>query len=114
MSIGLSITIYLESSQDIEKRSEFELRLASEGYSQAKATLMQLPGVGAKVADCVLLFGCSRLEAFPVDTWITKVMARRYNLRGWDTAKVAQFGQVHLAPLLDLPSNFYLLASGLT
>ena len=96
----------------LSKDQEFELRLASEGYPQAKATLMQLPGVGAKVADCVLLFGCGRLEAFPVDTWITKVMARRYNLGGWDTAKVAQFGQVHFGSAAGLAQQFLLLASG--
>mgnify|MGYP001162688453 FL=1 len=90
----------------LRKDQEFELRLASEGYPQAKATLMQLPGVGAKVADCVLLFGCGRLEAFPVDTWITKVMARRYNLGGWDTAKVAQFGQVHFGSAAGLAQQF--------
>ena len=90
----------------LRKDQEFELRLASEGYPQAKATLMKLPGVGAKVADCVLLFGCGRLEAFPVDTWITKVMARRYNLGGWDTAKVAQFGQVHFGSAAGLAQQF--------
>ncbi len=35
--------------------------------------LMQLKGVGAKVADCILLFGYSRMDTFPVDTWIKKV-----------------------------------------
>ncbi|MEL0117342.1 MAG: DNA glycosylase [Opitutae bacterium] len=90
----------------LRKDQEFELRLASEDYPQAKATLMNLPGVGAKVADCVLLFGCGRLEAFPVDTWINKVMARRYNLGGWDTAKVAQFGQVHFGSAAGLAQQF--------
>src|SRR5204863_5786276 len=52
-------------------------------YAEAKARLMSLPGVGEKVADCVLLFGAGKLEAFPVDTWIIKAMARRYGLDGW-------------------------------
>ena len=36
-------------------------------YADAKVRLLELPGVGEKVADCVLLFGANRLEAFPVD-----------------------------------------------
>ena len=44
----------------------------------ARAALMELPGVAEKVADCVLLFAYGRLAAFPVDTWIRKVMTRLY------------------------------------
>ena len=39
---------------------------------------MQIPGVGAKVADCILLFSLGKIEAFPVDTWIKKVMNELY------------------------------------
>lgn len=40
--------------------------------------LIALPGIAEKVADCVLLYGFGRLDAFPVDTWIRKVMIRLY------------------------------------
>lgn len=39
---------------------------------QARERLMTLDGVGRKVADCVLLFGLHKLDAFPVDTWMKK------------------------------------------
>lgn len=45
-------------------------------YNEAKKYLMQLPGVGPKVADCILLFGYGKGDAFPVDTWVEKSMAR--------------------------------------
>ncbi|MDQ0508311.1 3-methyl-adenine DNA glycosylase II [Aedoeadaptatus ivorii] len=45
-------------------------------YAEAKAYLKTLSGVGPKVADCILLFGYGKLDAFPVDTWIAKAMAR--------------------------------------
>ncbi|MCW4006120.1 MAG: hypothetical protein NWF04_05945 [Candidatus Bathyarchaeota archaeon] len=47
-------------------------------YSQAKKALCTLPGVGVKVADCVLLFSLGKLEAFPVDVWVKRVMLKRY------------------------------------
>ncbi len=40
--------------------------------------LCELPGVGRKVANCVMLFGFERLSAFPVDTWISRIMKRHY------------------------------------
>jgi N-glycosylase/DNA lyase len=40
--------------------------------------LLELEGVGEKVADCILLFGFHRLEAFPVDTWILRAMRELY------------------------------------
>jgi N-glycosylase/DNA lyase len=47
-------------------------------YDDAKDALMVIPGVAEKVADCVLLFAYGRLNAFPVDTWIRKVMIRMF------------------------------------
>lgn len=40
--------------------------------------LMKINGVGPKVADCVLLFGFHKLDAFPKDVWIKKVMEKYY------------------------------------
>ena len=75
-------------------------------YAEAKERLCSLPGVGEKIADCVLLFGANRLEAFPVDTWILKAMARRYGLHGWKPAQVAQFGRAHFGPLAGLAQQY--------
>ncbi len=75
-------------------------------YPAAKARLLELPGVGEKIADCVLLFGAGRLEAFPVDTWILQAMAARYGLTGWKPAQVAQFGRAHFGPLAGLAQQF--------
>jgi len=40
--------------------------------------LLELDGVGEKVADCILLFGFHRLDVFPVDTWIARAMRELY------------------------------------
>ncbi len=41
--------------------------------------LRRAPGVGVKVASCVMLFGYHRLDAFPIDVWIERVLERRYH-----------------------------------
>ena len=75
-------------------------------YAEAKVRLLELPGVGEKVADCVLLFGAGKLEAFPVDTWVLKSLARRYGLTGWKPAQVAHFGRTHFGPLAGLAQQY--------
>ena len=40
--------------------------------------LMELTGVGVKVANCVLLFGLHRLDAFPIDVWMKRILADKY------------------------------------
>ena len=44
-------------------------------YQEAQAKLMQITGVGVKVADCVLLYGLHRLDGFPMDVWMKRAMA---------------------------------------
>ena len=43
-----------------------------------RAELCGLPGVGAKVANCVMLFAYERLRAFPIDVWIERVLKQQY------------------------------------
>ncbi|MDP0500205.1 MAG: DNA glycosylase [Verrucomicrobiota bacterium JB022] len=75
-------------------------------YPAAHAHLLALPGVGPKVADCVLLFGGQRYEAFPVDTWILQTMAAHYRLDGWKPEQIAHFGRVHFGPAAGLAQQF--------
>ena len=49
-------------------------------YDDARCLLMTLPGVGGKVADCVLLFGCGHSEAFPVDVWVQRLLRDWFGL----------------------------------
>ena len=48
------------------------------GYAEAMDALLAVPGVGRKVADCVLLFSLDKLEAFPIDRWTTRALGRLY------------------------------------
>ena len=56
--------------------------------SKVKDELLKLPGVGPKVADCILLFSdLKRLDVFPVDVWVRRVMNELY-LKNPDETKV--------------------------
>lgn len=53
--------------------------LKNEDISKARQKLMTIYGVGEKVADCTLLFGLNKIEAFPKDVWIKKAMAKLFD-----------------------------------
>ena len=93
-------------AQFLAGRSGWLDETAALPYSEAKARLLELPGVGEKIADCVLLFGAGKLEAFPVDVWILRVMEQRYGLQYWRPAQVAHFGRVHFGPLAGLAQQY--------
>jgi N-glycosylase/DNA lyase len=47
-------------------------------YLEARKALLEFSGVGLKVADCVLLFSLEKMEAFPVDVWVKRVILNHY------------------------------------
>jgi N-glycosylase/DNA lyase len=53
--------------------------LRKSDYEHARNELLSLPGVGQKVADCVLLFSLDKLEAFPVDVWLKRIILKYYS-----------------------------------
>ncbi len=85
---------YLEKAvrDMLDNKIDFDF-LASCGYFRAKEELMKLYGVGPKVADCICLFGLNYLDAFPVDTWIKKVMETLFLKRTASNREIWEFSQ---------------------
>ena len=59
------------------KKIDFEY-LKKCNYQEAKESICQIPGVGNKVADCVMLFSLDKLEAVPLDRWIIRILEKYY------------------------------------
>lgn len=74
-------------------------------YADARERLILLPGVGPKIADCTLLFGAARLEAFPVDVWVMKALARHYVLKT-APSKLAARGREAFGPCAGLAQQY--------
>jgi N-glycosylase/DNA lyase len=76
--LGYRAKYVLETSKKIYE-NDFDLEgLRKMPYQQAKKLLFSLPGVGLKVADCILLFSLGELGAFPVDVWIKRAILKHY------------------------------------
>ena len=64
--------------------------------AEARAELMELPGVGRKIADCVLLFAYGFQDAFPVDVWVLKALKQLYFAkRRPKDRKLREFADTH-------------------
>jgi N-glycosylase/DNA lyase len=76
--LGYRAKYVSETAKKVYKEDfDFE-RLRKMPYEEAKEVLLEFPGVGLKVADCTLLFSLGKLEAFPVDVWIKRIVLKYY------------------------------------
>jgi len=60
------------------KKINFEY-LKKCNYLDAKEEICKIPGVGNKVADCILLFSLNKLESFPLDRWMIRILEKYYS-----------------------------------
>lgn len=62
----------------VSKQIDFDL-LKKTDYHNAKEILLETCGIGNKVADCILLFSLEKLDAFPIDRWVLKILEKYYS-----------------------------------
>lgn len=62
-------------------------------YDEAFDTILKVPGVGPKVADCILLYGFNFRQAFPSDVWIKRIVSYLYfDGNDVNVSKIREFG----------------------
>ena len=65
----------------------------------AKKALMTINGVGNKVSDCILLFGLGRVDSFPVDVWIKRIMEYCYFDGEQSIPAISAFAEKHFGDI---------------
>jgi N-glycosylase/DNA lyase len=80
-ALGYRAKNLLATARQVANRDLDLEELAGLSDVDLRARLCELPGVGAKVANCVLLFAYERLRAFPIDVWIERVLREQYFAR---------------------------------
>jgi N-glycosylase/DNA lyase len=97
MRAGFRTNYLIKASQCIDRNQL--LKLKDLPYRDARKRLMNLSGVGKKVADCTLLYSLDFLEAFPIDTWIKKGLQKFYFGGGRvGEKKMEEFVSSHFGP----------------
>lgn len=73
---------------------------------EAKKVLQSMYGVGSKVADCILLFGLSRTDSFPVDVWVKRIMETLYLGKETKNAEIEKYGLSKFGKLSGLAQQY--------
>ena len=97
--MGFRAPSLLAAAREIaEGRFDLE-RIQQLPHAEARAELMELRGVGGKIADCVLLFAYGFDAAFPVDVWIERALQRLYfPRRRASEQRLRRFAATHFGP----------------
>lgn len=90
--LGFRESRFIELADRVESGDFDPMAVSEMDYEGCVGALMDIKGVGPKVADCVAIFGYGHLEAFPVDVRISKVVEAVYGVTG-SYAKVSAFGR---------------------
>ena len=70
---------YVDKATRMVVEGELDLgELVRMPYLEAKAKLMECPGIGSKIADCIAVFSLEKLEAFPIDVWVRRALGEWY------------------------------------
>lgn len=79
LKMGFRAPYIIDAAQKVA-RGELDIdAVASLDTPEAEKALCAVKGIGPKVADCALLFGFSKYDAFPIDVWIKKVIAKYFD-----------------------------------
>ena len=77
--VGYRAKYIVEASEMIASgRVNFERIRRMPDYADVMDAVREIPGVGRKVADCIMLFSLDRLDAFPLDRWMIRVLRGHY------------------------------------
>jgi N-glycosylase/DNA lyase len=94
--MGFRAPYLLETARIIDSGKLDLGSLRSLSTPAAREALYELPGVGEKIANCVLLFAYGFQDAFPVDVWVQKAIRQLYFPKRKPTAKrLKNFVQTH-------------------
>ena len=97
--LGFRAPYLLNSAKKLRDKEIDLTALHALPLEAAREQLLNLPGVGVKIADCVLLFAFGFQEAFPVDVWIMKALRQLYfPKRRVKLPRLRHFSRTHFGP----------------
>ena len=105
--------VYQTTKMVKEKQIDLESLEKIENINSLREELLKFPGVGPKVADCIMLFSMKKYEVFPIDVWVKRVMTELYfsiNENNKDTnpsnAKILEFANNNFGDLAGLAQQY--------
>ena len=89
----------MDAAQKFKSGELTEKHIKSLSTTDAKKALMSINGVGNKLGDCILLFGLGRVDSFPVDVWIKRIMEYCYFDGEQSIETISEFADKHFGDI---------------
>ena len=98
---------YIKKAVEMVKSGEIDLNdISKMKISDARKELMKIPGIGIKVADCILLFSMQKHEAYPVDVWVKRVTEHFYFNRSAKVPEIYEFADKKFGNLAGFAQEY--------
>lgn len=101
------VRIYETVQRTLKGEIDLEKLKQEENTEALRKKLLEIPGVGPKVADCVMLFALNRFDVFPVDVWVKRVISELYFNKKEQTPNVIhEFAEKQYGNLAGLAQQY--------
>jgi len=98
---------YVISTARLIKEGELDIyNLKKLPTKDARKELMKLPGVGPKVADCIMLFSMDKTDSFPIDLWVRRVMEYFYLPKGSSFKDIQEYAREKFGVLAGFAQQY--------
>ncbi|NLI66508.1 MAG: 8-oxoguanine DNA glycosylase [Tissierellia bacterium] len=104
--VGFRDVRIVEASKMILNKEVDLDRIYDLNREDSRKLLMELPGVGPKVADCILLFAYKKANAFPVDVWVKRVMEHFYLKKDTKAKEIGEYGDKKFGELAGFAQQY--------
>jgi len=78
LGVGFRASHIINAARFVTENPDWEEIVRSNGADEGREFLKKIKGVGDKIADCVLLYAFSKMDVFPRDVWINRVLEKLY------------------------------------
>lgn len=101
------VRIYETVQRTLKGEIDLEKLKQEENTEVLRKKLLEIPGIGPKVADCVMLFALNRFDVFPVDVWVKRVISELYFNKKEQTPNVIhEFAEKQYGNLAGLAQQY--------
>lgn len=91
--VGFRARYIKNTAQKLKEEKSILEQLPNMTTEMAKEILLEFPGIGPKVSDCILLFSLKKTEVFPIDVWVKRVMEKIYFKKNVTIKQIGEYAK---------------------
>lgn len=106
LGAGYRDTYILQAAKAVSENSLWLKKVCLMDTKEARKALIGLEGVGPKVSDCILLFSMEKMDTFPVDVWVKRVIEHFYLHEKSSPERISAFAEAYFGELKGFAQQY--------